>query len=152
MIKDKRCFELYGYDVLLDSNLRPWLIEVNASPSITADTPSDYRLKFAVLEDMLAVVDMEKRRRGDETRVGGFDLLWNDGPVMCPARGPLPVQSRSFLGGDLSDRPLSLAMTLTGAKGRISVAGETAPGVQTALAAARKGSATRKHKQSAGTG
>jgi hypothetical protein len=47
---------------VIDSNLKPWLLEVNASPSLTADTPSDYKLKYGMLNDMLDIVDMEQVR------------------------------------------------------------------------------------------
>ncbi|XP_029110255.1 probable tubulin polyglutamylase TTLL9 [Scleropages formosus] len=80
-INDKHCFELYGYDILLDEDLKPWLIEVNASPSLTASSQEDYEMKYRLLEDTLNVVDMEGRLSGREKRVGGYDLMWNDGPV-----------------------------------------------------------------------
>ncbi|EKX51340.1 hypothetical protein GUITHDRAFT_66166 [Guillardia theta CCMP2712] len=56
IINDKHCFELYGYDVLLDANLKPWLIEVNASPSLSATTSNDLTLKTGVINDVLNIV------------------------------------------------------------------------------------------------
>ncbi|EPY31550.1 tubulin tyrosine ligase protein [Angomonas deanei] len=95
IIHDKHCLELYGYDVMIDDQLHPWLIETNASPSLTAETPADYHLKFNMLDDMFNVIDMEKRRQGDEKRIGGFDLIWSNGPV-GPVKGyhaTVPLQN-----------------------------------------------------------
>ena len=35
------CFELFGFDVLLDRALKPWLIEVNVACSLSSSSPLD---------------------------------------------------------------------------------------------------------------
>jgi len=87
MINDKHCFELYGYDILIDTDYRPWLLEVNASPSLTANTVADYEMKFGMLDDALSVIDVEKNLSGTEYQVGGFDLLYRDGVRFGPPEG-----------------------------------------------------------------
>jgi len=56
IINDKHCFEMYGYDILIDSKLKAWLIETNASPSLTMTTEWDRILKMGLLNDTFNVV------------------------------------------------------------------------------------------------
>lgn len=95
MIQDKHCFELYGYDIILDSELNSWLLEVNASPSLSASNDSDYALKYGMLDDMLNIIDLEGNRTGDETSIGGFDLVWDNGPIAPNKPGSSSSSSRS---------------------------------------------------------
>ena len=50
-------FELFGYDVLLDAELRPWLVEVNASPSMSRPTRLDRDVKTRLVADTIALVN-----------------------------------------------------------------------------------------------
>ena len=56
MFNDKHSFELYGYDILIDDQINPHLIEVNASPSMSTTTVSDRLLKEQVLTDTMKIL------------------------------------------------------------------------------------------------
>ncbi|XP_055853553.1 tubulin polyglutamylase ttll-4 isoform X2 [Episyrphus balteatus] len=50
------CFELYGFDILIDDTLKPWLLEINLSPSMGVDSPIDTKVKAALITDLLTLV------------------------------------------------------------------------------------------------
>lgn len=66
-INQKNCFELHGFDILLDSDLKPWLIEVNLSPSLGIDSPLDYHIKSTMLCDTFNLVGVRKFDRKKES-------------------------------------------------------------------------------------
>ena len=46
----------YRYDIIIDDNLKPWLIEVNASPSLTSTTAADRIMKYKLINDVINIV------------------------------------------------------------------------------------------------
>lgn len=50
------CFEVLGFDILLDNNLRPWLLEINLSPSLNTDSPLDLKIKGSMIADLFTMV------------------------------------------------------------------------------------------------
>ena len=47
------CFEVYGFDIIIDKNFKPWLLEVNVSPSLSSSSPMDKYIKTLMLSDSL---------------------------------------------------------------------------------------------------
>ena len=87
MCNDKHCFELYGYDIMVDDNFKAWLIEINASPSLSTTTKEDKKLKKSLINDLLNVVMPhnwlnDKKHTGSSTctknKIGDFDLLYDE--------------------------------------------------------------------------
>ena len=54
--KDKNHFKLFGYDFLVDENLKVHLIEVNSRPSLSMSDITDYKIKPQLIADTLNIV------------------------------------------------------------------------------------------------
>ena len=48
---------------MLDHKLKPWLLEVNHTPSFRADTEVDYNLKHDMIENMLRILQLSIEQR-----------------------------------------------------------------------------------------
>jgi tubulin polyglutamylase TTLL5 len=98
------CFELLGFDILIDDNLEPWLLEVNLSPSLNCDSPLDQKIKSNLIADLFNLAGMlhlDERGPTDQMNtkkllsaytVGGISMATdvpnstNIGPVRSAAR------------------------------------------------------------------
>eukprot|EP00658_Telonema_sp_P-2_P032769 TRINITY_DN24181_c0_g2_i1.p1 TRINITY_DN24181_c0_g2~~TRINITY_DN24181_c0_g2_i1.p1 ORF type:complete len:562 (+),score=100.62 TRINITY_DN24181_c0_g2_i1:177-1862(+) len=50
------CFELYGVDVIIDDQLKPWILEVNSGPAMGLDEQVDRAVKIPLLEDTVRLI------------------------------------------------------------------------------------------------
>ena len=44
-------------DVILDHKLKPYLLEINHTPSFSTDTPFDYQLKHDLITDTIKLLN-----------------------------------------------------------------------------------------------
>jgi tubulin polyglutamylase TTLL5 len=51
------CFEVFGFDILIDDSFKVWVLEVNGSPSMSRDYPLDSDIKEKLIQDTVALVD-----------------------------------------------------------------------------------------------
>ncbi|XP_036889378.1 tubulin polyglutamylase TTLL6 [Sturnira hondurensis] len=68
------CFEILGFDILLDRKLKPWLLEVNHSPSFSTDSCVDKEVKDSLLYDTMVLINLgscDKKRVLEEERQRG---------------------------------------------------------------------------------
>ncbi|XP_066479013.1 probable tubulin polyglutamylase TTLL2 [Tiliqua scincoides] len=72
------CFELFGFDILVDDKLKPWLLEVNHSPGLRLDCTIDLAVKRKLLHDVIDLlnykeIDTLRRNKGAARRVSCFN-------------------------------------------------------------------------------
>ncbi|XP_030581897.1 tubulin monoglutamylase TTLL4 isoform X2 [Archocentrus centrarchus] len=61
------CHELFGFDIMLDENLKPWILEVNISPSLHSNTGLDVSIKGQMIKDLLNLAGFRIPPREDVT-------------------------------------------------------------------------------------
>ncbi|KAK9411735.1 protein unc-93A-like [Crotalus adamanteus] len=71
------CFELFGFDILVDEKMKPWLLEVNHSPGLRLDCASDVTVKRKLLHDIVDLLnykeaDTLRKSRGANRRLSCF--------------------------------------------------------------------------------
>ena len=54
------CVEILGFDIMLDDKLRPWLLEVNRSPSFSCDSQLDAEIKHGVLRQSMRMLNLKQ--------------------------------------------------------------------------------------------
>lgn len=52
------CYEVYGFDVIIDHNMKPWLLEVNVLPSLSSSSQLDKKIKTSLMTDIFSTIGM----------------------------------------------------------------------------------------------
>lgn len=53
------CFEILGFDIILDEDLKPYVLEVNHAPSFNSDTKVDLEIKSEMLNSALDILKVD---------------------------------------------------------------------------------------------
>ena len=57
------CFEILGFDIILDKNCKPYLLEVNHAPSFATDSPLDYEIKHSLFCDTFRLLGLSVAKK-----------------------------------------------------------------------------------------
>ena len=57
------CFEILGFDIILDEKLKPWLLEINHAPSFGTDTPLDFKIKKDLIADTIQILNLNYNKK-----------------------------------------------------------------------------------------
>ncbi len=92
------CFELYGFgknyelfnnlDVILDDKLKPWLLEVNYSPALGADSNVDEIVKRPLIADMIDALQFKSTSSNHNTTSASVGTMCKNNVIMNTLKIP----------------------------------------------------------------
>lgn len=84
------CFHVLGVDILIDQDLKPWLLEINANPSLNIGhedqtdpkakeiiSPVDKYVKEKVVEDALLIVKKSVEKQADLEKYRSYERIYS---------------------------------------------------------------------------
>ena len=103
------CFEILGLDIMLDHKAKPWLIEINHSPSFNTDTDLDMTVKEGLITDCVNLIQLSagrlRKARAAEKKASK-ERLYSSRPhtpgPLCATYGLHPTFPRSPSRGSLA--------------------------------------------------
>ncbi|KAJ0032514.1 hypothetical protein NQD34_002595 [Periophthalmus magnuspinnatus] len=81
---DSVCFEVLGFDIILDRKLKPWLLEINRAPSFGTDQRIDYDVKRGALLNALQLLNIrasDKKRNLAQQKAEAQRRLYGHGSM-----------------------------------------------------------------------
>lgn len=67
-LTNSMCFEVLGFDIILDSDLKPWLLEVNHTPSFTTDSEVDTTVKKLIIQHTMSLVNFSTKNKSSSNK------------------------------------------------------------------------------------
>ena len=64
-IRNNAIYQLYGIDIILDDNIKPWLLEVNYGPDLGNIDLTDLKLKTKVVTDLFNIIGIVPFKKGE---------------------------------------------------------------------------------------
>lgn len=52
-------FEIFGYDIMIDDTMNPWLLEVNMFPSLNVNSEFDLFIKSPMIADAFTLIGLQ---------------------------------------------------------------------------------------------
>ena len=81
-------FEIFGYDFMIDEDMKPWLIEVNTNPCLELSSPYLARIIPAMIENTIKIaidpifppppVPNSKKHQIPDALDNKFELIFNE--------------------------------------------------------------------------
>ena len=62
-LENSMCFEVLGFDIILDHKLKPYVLEVNALASFGTDSPLDKKIKLDLMHDTFTLLNLSTKRK-----------------------------------------------------------------------------------------